>query len=153
MSTITKFVDGSGLTQKNTPCPGPYGGGVQLIENIIDFANATGPGEVAAADVVQCLKIPANAFVIRAGVYVMTGEGATCTASFGDATANNGWKATANLETTDTSNIGLVADTYGALGGKIYGVEDTLDLTMNHAADAAKLCVWALIAQFGTDLT
>jgi len=152
MAIITKFVSGTTLTQKNIPTPGPFAGGSMLIENILDFSTS-GPGEVAAADVVQALKVPVNCLVTHVQVTVITVEGATCTATVGDADGANSWDAATDLNATKgtTTYSAAGTDAY-ATGGKIYKADDTIDLTMGHDTDAAKILVTALIHQIGYDI-
>lgn len=150
MSTISKFVSGTSLSEKNIPVPGKYAGESMLIENVLDFSTS-GPGKVLAADVVKALKVPANCLVEKVGVFVITGEGATCTATVGDTAGANSWDASANLETAATSNVSLSGTDAYALG-KVYTAESSIDLVMGHDTDTAKICVWAVIHMFGTDL-
>jgi hypothetical protein len=72
-------------------------------------------------------------------------QGAVATCDFGDGDDPNGWIDTLfDLDGTalDTS-FSLVSDPYGALGGKLYQVADTIDLDPGHVVDAAHITVWA----------
>ena len=95
-------------------------------------------------DVVQVLNIPAKALVHQVYVRVDTLEGATCTATVGDASGANNWDASTNLNAANnTVTGGLVGtDSYTGSGGKYYSAADTLDLTMaNNANNAIITCV------------
>jgi len=130
MSTITTFVDKQ-VAQAH------IANKIILAQNVIDFAATP----VAAADVVQALKIPKGAFVTKVGVYTLTAEGATCTATVGDADGANSWDASANLNSVAAYVSTEGTDAYAP--GKVYTAEDTIDLVMGHATDAAKIAVFA----------
>lgn len=132
MATITTFVSG---TQAHQDLMGRAVGAY----NTIDFSATS----VSAADVVQALKIPANSLVTDVYVIVRTAEGATCTATVGDGDGTNSWDASTNLNATaGTVTSGAEGtDTYAV--GKFYSSADTIDLTMGHDTDAAKVTVIA----------
>jgi len=133
MSTVTTFID---YTQEQVE----LGHRWTKLSNEIDFSET----EVSAADVVQALKIPANTYVKNVYVLVKTAEGATCTATVGDATDPNGWDASTNLNASaGTVTAGLAGTDDYATAGKFYSTADTIDLVMGHATDAAKVIVFA----------
>ena len=133
MATITTFIDG---TQEHLDLAGRAIGAV----NTLDFAVTN----TATADVVQAIKIPANAFVTRISTIVRTAEGGALTATVGDGTTADGWDATAvNFNATAGTVLRSLeaTDTYGI--GKLYTTADTIDFTMTGAADAAKITIVA----------
>lgn len=135
MATVTTFID---ETQEHVDLAGRVVG----VCNTLNFATTS----VSAADVVQAVKIPANAFVTRISTIVRTAEGGTCTATVGDGTTADGWDASINLNATAGTVLRSLeaTDTYGI--GKLYTSADTIDLTMGHATDAAKVTVVAEFA-------
>ena len=134
MATITSFISGQ---QEHAD----LGGRVVRAENKLNFATTN----VAGADVVQALKIPANALVDKVWTVITTAEGATATGTVGDGTTANGWDASININATaGTVLCSLEAtDTYGK--GKLYSTADTIDIVPADALDAA---VVHIIAQY-----
>lgn len=129
MSTITTFVENESPARQ-------LGGVCFRKEVLLDFSATN----VSAADVVQAVKIPQYALVTKVWTVVKTAEGATCTATVGDATAN-GWDAAVDLNAAaGTVTYSLEAtDTHGA--GIFYTAADTIDLTMGHDTDTAEFIV------------
>lgn len=113
-----------------------------VLSNRIDFATT----EATAADVVQCLDIPAGTLVLNVFVKVVTAEGGTCTATVGDGDSAAAFDASTNLNAaagTVTYGVGGTDD-YVTYGGKFYSAADTIDLTLGHNTDAAVLDMYAL---------
>jgi len=133
MSTITSFVSGH-------HAPGLLGTEVVKTENVIDLSiTPSGTG-----DTVQCLNIPAGAFVTRVGLLVITVEDSTLTCTVGDGVDPNGWDAAVNLESLGMTQNDLDASTDAYGEGKYYGSADTVDVVMSaNAGDTAKFMVWA----------
>lgn len=137
MATITYFTD------KQVAQVKPVRDTMFFAQTIINFAVKN----AEVADVVQAIKIPKGAFVLQAGFIVKKVGTASGTATFGDTTASNGWDATACAldAAVDTVYTSLVADTYGALGGKLYVADNTLNLTIAGATMiVGEYSVWAL---------
>ena len=136
MGTITSIADGF------QPVVG-LGTSMSIIQKEIDFSETNAAGE----DVVECLPIAANTYVLNVGVIVKTAEGSTTTAEVGDGTDPNGWDASTNLNATaGTVTLGLAGTDDYATAGKFYAAADTIDLTLSaHALDAAKVIVFAII--------
>ncbi len=133
MATITKFVDGLST-------PELLANEVVKKENVIDLSIV----DSASGDTVQCLKVPAGAFVSRVGVLVITVEDSTLTGTVGDEADPNGWDASVNFENLgmNVSDLDESTDAYGE--GKYYPAEDTIDVVMSaNAGDTAKFMVWA----------
>jgi hypothetical protein len=117
------------------PAVGPKLG---LIENTIDFSIAA--NNVDDADVVEFLAVPAGTLVLFAGVDVLTAEGHVAEGDLGDGGSG--------LRYVEAANIEVVANTANkpATVPYLYTSADTIDLICDHALDAAKVRVWALIA-------
>ncbi len=119
---------------------------VVLLERERDFS-VTG-NTVAAADVVQCISIPAGFLVQGALVETLTVEWTTSTpCQLGDGSDTDGYLTTAlcNLNSTSTDILTSTVG-YGGGRGKYYPAADTIDLIPNTALDAAKVrvAVWGL---------
>lgn len=102
--------------------------GTQLVytENVIDFTKIVATTE----DDVTAIPIPKGAIVSRVGVVVLEPGSNASVISVGDGTDPNGW-ASAGLTLNSskyTNVISTPADAYGALGGKLYTSDDTIDL-------------------------
>lgn len=137
MSTVTTFAE-------NQPTPVPLGNQLIKAENLLDFSATN----ASAADVVQCLNIPKGAVVIKQWVQVVTAEGGTATGDFGDGDDPNGYNDAVNLNTT-TATSGAIFPTPGTdayADGRLYTAADTIDLTLDHALDAAVIRVGAIYA-------
>lgn len=133
MATITSFI--SGQVEK-----ADLNGRVVIAENKLDFS-VTNAG---ASDVVQALKIPANALVDEVWVIVRTAEGGTSTATVGDGDAAAGWDASTNLNATAGTVTSALEGTDAYAVGKFYSAADTIDLTLSaNAVDAAIITVCA----------
>lgn len=132
MTTQSYFVNQQGYTKL-------LGTNKVKAEAVIDFTKQN----VSAADVVPVLRIPKGAFVSTVGVIVNTKEGATCTATVGDGDAAAGWDASTNLNANAGTLTVPVQGTDAYAYGKIYLADDTIDLTMGHDTDAAKITVFA----------
>lgn len=130
MSTVTRFVQGSGKQADNVRC-------AAIIDNVIDFSDL----EVASGDVVNCLVIPAGTLVLGVGLRVLTAEGAAATATVGDTDTANKYLSAQNLNATTTD----AAATTGVGNPVYYKDENHITLTPNAALDAAKVHVWALV--------
>lgn len=119
------------------------------LEKTIDFSVAA--NSVSNADVLQCVPIPAGAFVQGAYVNAITQE--TSTALLGDGDNTGGYLGTfcdLNVTITYVSGSGdTVVDpttittrgAYARQGGKYYPVADTLDLIPTNTLNSAKVKV------------
>ena len=110
---------------------------------------------VQTGDVVQVLYIPAETYVRQFFCRIVTGDGATVTATAGDADGANSWDASVNLAAAVNTITFSVAgtDAYMAAGpgGKLYTVADTIDLTVTTDADMllGVITVWADTIKLG----
>lgn len=128
MSTVSRFVRGGKISDNAQA--------VRVISNVIDFSLLA----VTAADVVQALKLDAGTLVLSVGVKVITAEGGTATVTVGDASAVDTYLGATDINTT-------VTDVGDALAAPIYQkAESYINLVAGHNLDAAKVYVWAVVA-------
>lgn len=134
MATETYFTN-------KQPFPQAEIGRLFCVSAVIDFTKKN----VAANDVVPVLNIKGGTTVLEVDTRVMTAEGGTLTVDVGDGDGANSWDNNVDLNATagTMTKSAPGTDTY-ATTGKSYSADDTIDLKMDHAADAAKVCVTAL---------
>ena len=132
MATITTFIS---VTQEHLDLSGRAIG----MCNTLNFDTTN----VAASDVVQAIKIPANALVTRVSVIVRTAEGGTCTATVGDGTDADGWDVSSNFNAAANTVTVSTVGTDALAVGKFYASADTIDFTMSNAAATGKVTIVA----------
>ena len=117
------------------------------VENTIDNSLF----DPAANDVVQCLNIPAETFVINAGIEVLTATSSSVTLDVGD--GGDVDRFIDGLDSTSTGHGAQVANVSNV--GHVYGTADTLDVKVLGAQDTAgKIRVWAIMCDVsGSDET
>jgi hypothetical protein len=137
MSNISTFVN-------NTSYSEGLGNGICIASNKLDFATTN----VAASDVVACIKIPADSIVLAVRTFVLTAEGTSTTGTFGRVDASDfgnasadGWIGTFNFNTAGYDSS-LVADTYPALNGKAETVNTYITCTPASALDACIMFIY-----------
>ena len=124
---------------------------VKILDVVVDFSSTTN----VANDIFECLSIPANTYVITAGVDVLTVDSAgnSGTISLGDGADVDRYIATAAITSAGqmtikaqagTSAMGTTSVAYG-----IHAAADTLDLVVSTGAVNGKVRVWALTADIG----
>lgn len=107
-----------------------------ILSGVYDATKDVG----AAADVVQVLTIPAGTMVQEVITDVDTIEDSTLTFDVGDGVDPNGWEDAVNGETLGkTKGDGA----FEALG-KLYLTADTIDMTLDDAADTVKVTIRAI---------
>jgi hypothetical protein len=112
----------------------PYRGEnrVYVIENTVDL---TAVSTLAAADIYQCLAIPANTLVMQVVVQMITAAiGTTLTATVGDGAGATSWDASEDhkgtaLTTWYSSAVGTDTYAVAAAMGKFYAAADSIDVT------------------------
>lgn len=106
---------------------------------MVDFS----VNNAASSDVVQVYNVPAGMVVTLVRVLVVVAEGGTLTFDVGDGDDPNGYDDAVNGNATaGTMTIGVTGtDAYLTANGKRYTAADTIDLTLDNAADAAKIAV------------
>jgi hypothetical protein len=114
-------------------------GAFSVVDVKLDFAAiaaanvAAGRAALASADVIQVVGVKAGAHVLTVALNVVTVEGGTATVDCGDGTSTAGFFAGANLNALGwTSNLITSALSIATAGGKIYTVDDTIDLVLNN---------------------
>ena len=137
MATITSFL---GPTPAPTLDTTPV-----VIGRRLNFS-ATNAG---AADVVQALNVEKGTYVHQVYLRVVTAEGGVATVDGGDGANPDGWldgidvNAAADTVYKATTNAGT-DEAFGKAHGKLYTADDTIDLIINNALDAAVLDIIAI---------
>ncbi len=156
MASFDNSVGATGAAYPASALPVNY-----MIENTLDTAAANrGAGDDSAM-----LKVKANSLCLFAGLEVLTLEGATMTLDLGDDDDANGYldgvngnnavgdvfasiKAyimTSTAGDFDNETAVSALNVYSNVGGKLYLVDDTIDLINVDAADLLKVRVFAQI--------
>jgi hypothetical protein len=130
MANIDKTGTGPLLGQK------PYDahGRVYKMKNVIDLT----AGPIVAADVYQCIAVPAKTKVIEVMTRILTpAVGTTLTMNVGDGGATNGWDASvdgkAAAGTESFAANGTDARAAAADNGYYYDAADSIDIVMTTA--------------------
>ena len=117
---------------------------VSALSVVLDFAaitaarSAAGLTALAAGDVLEVIKVPANTLVTSVALNVTTAEGGTLTLDVGDGTDPDGYFDGVNGNTAAAYSLAPSAGTpTGYADGKFYTAADTIDVTTVNAADAA----------------
>lgn len=115
------------------------GGGMVRITNSIDLQAANdknvsaGNGALVSTDILQCLDIPANMFVLNVFSKIKEASTATTlTATLGDGAGAASWDGAIDLEGT-AGTVGYAiggTDAYATPNGKLYATADTIDLVL-----------------------
>lgn len=152
MTTYTTYTDGATVTASGGSNAAGFPA-VTVIENIFD----AGRRNLAAADVVEVLSIPAKTKVLDLFYEVLTAD-ATQTINVGDGDDADGFFAAADIGTAGNKaalSLALTTGTpntvTGYSGGKFYSAADTIDITVpsGKALDTLKIRFCAVVAQFG----
>lgn len=131
MATVSTFLVGSASAPTKL-----LGGYSTWAENVLDFSE-TG---VSSGDVVQAIKIPSGAQVIRVITECLTAEGGVATANIGDGADVDGYDAAVDMNAT----AGLILGNGAYLGGgKRYSADDTLDFIPSADLDTCKVRIMA----------
>jgi hypothetical protein len=130
---------------------------IRVEKVTMNFATITtdrvtaGATALGAGDILQALHVPANTFVISAGINVTTVEGATQTFDLGDGDDPDGYldgvngNAVASYSPTHVLTEGAPNVIIGLGKGKMYTAADTIDLVQVNACDTAVVVVWAIM--------
>ena len=105
---------------------------------------AAGLTALAATDVLEVIRVPANTLVTHVALNVTTAEGGTLTIDVGDGTDPDGYLDGVNANTA----AAYITDggSAAALGhGKFYTAADTIDVTTVNAADTAVMTLTAVM--------
>ena len=144
MATITTLAGGASAGR--TAGAVPY-----LVDVTVDFAAAaTAKGSaLAAADIIECISVPANTLILNAGIEVITvlgGESNDTTFDLGVTTTEpdnfvDGFDA-------DAAAAGAYAQNAAAYQPLVIGTADTIDLliaTATTAPTSGEVRVWAVL--------
>ena len=117
------------------------------VENTVDLSLF----DPVANDIVQVLNVPAETFVIDAGIEVLTASASGVTLDLGD--GGDVDRFVDGLDSTSTGHGAQVANASNV--GHVYGSADTIDVKVLGATDnASKLRVWAIMCDVsGSDET
>jgi len=117
------------------------------VENTVDLSLF----DPVANDIVQILNVPAETFVINAGIEVLTASASGVTLDLGD--GGDVDRFVDGLDSTSTGHGAQVANASNV--GHVYGSADTIDVKVLGATDnASKLRVWAIMCDVsGSDET
>ena len=123
---------------------------VSTISVELDFAAITtaraaaGLTALAATDVLEVIRVPANTLVTHVALNVTTAEGGTLTLDVGDGTDPDGFHDGVN----GNAVAAYINDAGGAEAlahGKFYTAADTIDVTTVNAADTAVMTLTAVM--------
>ena len=148
MATVTTLAGGASAGR--TAAPVPY-----VVDKVIDFAAAaTAKGSaLAAADIIECISVPANTVILNAGFEVITvagGESNDTTYDLGV----TGVDADVFVDgfDGDAAAAGAYAQNAAAYQPLVVGTADTIDLliaTATTAPTGGTVRVWALMCDIG----
>jgi len=104
---------------------------------------AAGLTALAAGDVLEVIKVPANTLVTHVALNVTTAEGGTLTVDVGDGDNPDGYLDGVNANAT--AAYLTVAGTDAFEAGKFYTAADTIDIVTVNAADTAVMTLTAVM--------
>tara|TARA_B100001939_G_C16895897_1_gene597573 strand:- start:888 stop:1346 length:459 start_codon:yes stop_codon:yes gene_type:complete len=122
---------------------------VSTISVKLDFAAITtaraaaGLTALAATDVLEVIRVPANTYVTNVALNVTTAEGGTLTVDVGDGDNPDGYLDGVNANATAAYLTVAGTDAYES--GKFYTAADTIDVTTVNAADTAVMTLTAVM--------
>jgi hypothetical protein len=131
--------------------PAHLKGGTFRVAATVNFNANTGGTPYSAADVLEVINVPANTKVVDMAVIVEVEEGATCTMNVGDGDDADGYFVNVNANSAGTTALALALTEAAPntvtryTNGKFYSAADTIDLTLGHDTDAAKVTVVAFL--------
>lgn len=96
-------------------------------------------------DVLQSLDIPSYTWVQKVWLRVNTPSTAACDSAVGDADSAAGWEADTGFDLNAAANtVTTSLQTSEYADGKLYIVDDTIDVTVNGASAGAVYTIYAL---------
>jgi len=104
---------------------------------------AAGLTALAAGDILEVIKVPANTLVTHVALNVITAEGGTLTVDVGDGDNPDGYLDGVNANAT--AAYLTVAGTDAFEAGKFYTAADTIDIVTVNAADTAVMTLTAVM--------
>ena len=125
-------------------------GDVKVLTQVIDFTAFTN----ASGDVIQCIELPANTYVVTAGIEVMTADtaGNSGTVSLGDGDDVDRYVTAQTIANTNLVPIraqaGAGSQGTTSVGYGNYTAADTIDVVIATGAINAIIRVFALVADY-----
>ena len=120
---------------------------LKCVSVVVDFSSTTN----ASGDIFQCITVPANTYVVTAGIDVITADtaGNSGTVGLGD-----GSDVDRYISTAATTSAGLMTireqagASNAAVGFGIHAASDTIDIKITTGAVNCVVRVWAITADF-----
>lgn len=153
---MATYTDSRGFNKGTAAYPADALNKATRVEIVLDFVAilaarlAAGATALAAADVLEVIPVPAGTVVSNVGMSVITAGAATSTIAMGDGSAAAGYLAATAASAVGISGgvpvlaAGAFAPTLS--GGKLYAVDDTIDITIGTAVPVgAVVRVFALL--------
>ena len=124
---------------------------LKCVSVVVDFSSTTN----VANDIFECITVPANTYVVTAGIDVITADtaGNSGTVGLGDGADVDRYITTAATtsaglmtirERAGHSGMSTTSISYG-----IYAASDTIDIKITTGAVNCVVRVWAITADFG----
>ena len=123
---------------------------VKLLSVVVDFSSTTN----VANDVFECIELPANTYVVTAGLEVMTADtaGNSGTVSLGDGDDVDRYVTAQTIGNTNLVPIraqaGAGSQGTTSIGYGNYTSADTIDVVVATGAINAVVRVWAIVADY-----
>ena len=123
---------------------------VKLLSVVVDFSSTTN----VANDVFECIELPANTYVVTAGLEVMTADtaGNSGTVSLGDGDDVDRYVTAQTIGNTNLVPIraqaGAGSQGTSSIGYGNYTSADTVDVVVATGAINAVVRVWAIVADY-----
>ena len=123
---------------------------VKILSVVVDFSSTTN----ASGDVFQCIELPANTYVVTAGIEVMTADSAgnSGTVSLGDGDDVDRYISAQTIATTNLVPIraqaGAGSQGTTSIGYGNYTAADTIDVVIGTGAINAVIRVFAIVADY-----
>ncbi len=123
---------------------------VKLLSVVVDFSSTTN----VANDVFECIELPANTYVVTAGLEVMTADtaGNSGTVSLGDGDDVDRYVTAQTIANTNLVPIraqaGAGSQGTTSIGYGVYTAADTIDVVVATGAINAVVRVWAIVASY-----
>ena len=138
MTAFTTYTDGTTVASASGSNAASYPA-VTTIQGVFDASRRN----LAAADTMEVLNIPAGTFVHKVMYKVLTGD-ATQTLNVGDGVDPDGYVAVADVATA--GNVGVGAGAFAT--GKFYATADTIDIEVpaTKAFDTLKVSLVAVVS-------
>ena len=124
---------------------------LKCVSVVVDFSSTTN----VANDIFECITVPANTYVVTAGIDVITADtaGNSGTVGLGDGADVDRYITTAATTSAGLMTIREQAGHSGmsttSISYGIYAASDTIDIKITTGAVNCVVRVWAITADFG----